>query len=600
MLSSSHQRRLLAFLERPRVHREITLLALLLLAPVLGTRLLMDDFVLAVKAAPGTVMSELPAQPLGLFTFTTGDAARNGALMDEGALLPWWTAPNHLNAFFRPLSAATHVLDFRLWPQAAWLMHAHSLVWYGVLLLVLARVYRTLEPHAPLLAAFALLLYAVDDAHGATVGWVSNRNALIATALALPALSAHHRAASQQWRAGSWLAALWFMLGLCAGEAAIGIFGYLLAYAVCLDTRALRARLLSLTPYFALLGAHRVLYRVFGLGSFGSSGYHDPLREPVAFAGMLGYNLPLLLSSELFVPVSDIAFWGDVRGRAVLWVWSVVTLLIIAIGSLAILRRDAHARFWSLGMVLSAVPVSASLPGERLLLALGFGAAPLLARLLHQYSALATVPMRGSRRVLITLLVVLHLFAGPIGLPLRGCSYEALARAMDRLDEGVPREPSVREQTVVVINAPLNIMLSYLQIARAARGVPRPDHLYWLASSSSEIQVERVGERSLRVTQAEGFLRRPEETHYRAQVDDLPAGTRITRAGMQIEIERSEPDQRPRSVLFHFAEALESPRYLLRVYQEKKLVPWQPPAAGAGQRFPAQQFVDIITQEVLP
>jgi hypothetical protein len=195
---------------------------------------------------------------------------------------------------------------------------------------------------------------------------------------------------------------------------------------------------------------------------------------------------------------------------------------------------------------------------------------------------------------------VFHVFAGPIGLPLRTLSFEPLARAMDRLDTGIPNAPSVREQTVVVVNAPFNIMLSYLQIARAARGVPRPQHLYWLASSSSEITVERVDARSLRVSQADGFLHRPEETHYRADAHDLPAGTQLARAGMQIEIETSEPDQRPHSVLFRFDEPLESPRYLLRAYRAGELVPWQPPAAGGSERFPAQPFADIIRREVLP
>lgn len=563
-------------------------------------RLVMDDFVLAVKAGPSTRMPALPVEPLWLFTFTTGDPARNGALMDEGALLPWWTQPNHLNAFFRPLSAATHVLDFRLWPGSPLLMHAHSLLWFAVLLLVLFQVYRTLEAGSPLIAACALLLYAIDDAHGATVGWVSNRNALIAAALALPAISAHHLAVARGVRSGAWLAPLFLVLGLCGGETALCVFGYLFAYAVCLDARSLARRALSLAPYALVFVGHRLLYRLLNLGSFGSSAYHDPLHEPLAFARTLAYNLPLLLSSELFAPMSDFAFWGDARGRTLLWVWSIVTLIIVAIGCSSTLRRDPHARFWALGMLLSAIPVSASLPGERLLLVLGFGAAPLIARLVLEYSALAPAPPRGFQRVFITLMVMFHVFAGPLGLPLRTWGFEPLARAMDRLDAGIPREPSVRAQTALVVNAPLNIMLSYLQIARAARDVPRPAHLYWLASSSSEITVERVDARTLRVWQAEGFLNRPEETHYRADVHDLPAGTRLARAGMQIEIERSERDQRPHSVLFHFDEPLESPRYLLRAYRDRELVPWQPPAAGTSEHFPAQQFADIIRREVWP
>ena len=138
---------------------------------------------------------------------------------------------------------------------------------------------RALEPKLPLVAAFALLLYAIDDAHGATLGWIANRNALVSATLALPALSAHARAVSTG--KARWAAPLWVLLGLCAGETAFCIIGYLFAYALHLDKRPTRTRVLSLAPYVLLFVGHRALYHAFGLGSYGSSAYHEPLREPM-------------------------------------------------------------------------------------------------------------------------------------------------------------------------------------------------------------------------------------------------------------------------------------------------------------------------------
>jgi hypothetical protein len=124
-------------------------------------------------------------------------------------------------------------------------MHAHSLLWFGALLFALAHVYRRIEPSAPALCGFALLLYAIDDAHGATVGWIANRNAIISACLALPALAYHHRWVAEGFRRGAWLAPLWLLLGLCAGETALCIIGSLVAYACCLDARPWRERALS-------------------------------------------------------------------------------------------------------------------------------------------------------------------------------------------------------------------------------------------------------------------------------------------------------------------------------------------------------------------
>jgi hypothetical protein len=587
-----------SWLAGPRARLGCVLLALLLMSPCLATRMVLDDHVLAVKAGVGDRVAGLPIEPLALFTFTTGDPQRNQLLMDEGVLLPWWSEPRHLNAFFRPLSALTHLLDFRLWPGASALMHAHSLLWFAALLLVLANVYRRLEPSAPALCGFALLLYAIDDAHGATVGWIANRNAIVSACLALPALAYHHRWVAERYRLGAWLAPAWLALGLCAGETAVCVIGYLVAYALCLDSRAWRARLLSLLPCVTLLVVHRALYHALGLGSFGSSAYHDPLREPIAFAHLLGYNLPVLLSAELLLPVADLAFWGDVRGRGALWCWCFATLLGLGWLSWQLLRRDAHARFWALGMLLSAVPVSASVPGERLLLALGVGGAALLARLL---AALWETRRLASpaRRIATYALLVLHLLAAPFGLPVRAYAMEPLARAMDRLDASLPRSPAVREQSVIILNAPIDVMASYLQVARAARGVPRPAHLYWLSSSSSEVRVTRRDARTLRVEQARGFLLRPEETFYRADAGTLRQAAQVTLSGMQARIVHALPDARPQGVDFAFAEALESPRYLFRIYRDGELVPWQLPAAGGGVTLPAHDFFQVIGAELL-
>jgi len=587
------------FVESAHAARRSIALAALLLLPCLGVGLVLDDFVLAVKAAPETLLPSLPSQPLELFTFTTGDPARNAALMDEAALLPWWSEPCHLNAFFRPLSALTHVLDFRLWPGSPALMHLHSLLWFLVLLCALWHAYRTLQPGLPLVAALGFWLYAVDDAHGATVGWIANRNALVSASLALPALALHHRAAEGGGGSRSWLAALCVALGLCAGEAAMCVVGYLAAYALCLDRRALGTRLWSLVPYAALFIAHRALYRALGLGSFGSSGYHDPLHEPVAFLATLGYNLPLLLSAELFVPIADLAFWGDVRARSMLWLWSMLSLAALAWLMRGLLARDRSARFWALGMLLSAVPVSASLPGERLLIPIGFGAAPLLARVFDELGLLHAVSpsLSAARRALGQALVILHVVVAPLLLPIRAHSFAPVGQLMRRLDAALPRTAAVRQQIAVVLNAPFNIMLNYIQVSRALYGVPRPGHLYWLSTASSETQIERVGPNVLQVTPQEGFLRRPEDTHYRANAHDLPLGARLQRAGMQVEIAALTADARPASVRFHFDEPLESPRYLFYVFRSGELVPYRP--SERAERLPPEDFFRLMAAEAL-
>jgi hypothetical protein len=441
------------------------------------------------------------------------------------------------------------------------------------------------------------------------VGWIANRNAMIAVALALPALLTHHRAATGS-RSAAWFGPIWFALGLCAGETAISVAAYLLAYTLCLDRRSALQRVISLAPYVVLLIAHRAAYRVFDLGSFGSSAYHDPIREPFEFILALGYNLPVLLSAELLLPLSDFAYWGAPALRLPLWVVSVLGLAALSVALIEPVRRDPRARFWAVGMCLAAFPASASIPGDRLLLAVGIGACPLIARLLMaaadawpaaraaKLGTPAAVPV-GARISwpLVAALGLIHGVIAPCTMPVRAAALAPLTAIIDRLDAGIPKDAAVRGKTVIVVNAPVAVSLNYTQVQRAARGEPRPEQLLILASSSSELSVQRTGPASLRLELAEGFLRRPEETHYRA--DKLAGTDHVAIRGLHFDVATRTSDGRPKAVDVTFDEPLESSRYLLRAYVDGRLEPWQPPAAGVTERFVAQDFFRLLGAEVL-
>ena len=113
-------------------------------------------------------------------------------------------APDFRMSFWRPLSSLTHVLDHVLWPRSFVLAHAQSMLWFAALLAVVAVLYRRF--HVPWIAHLALLLYALDDARGWVLGWVANRNALVAATLAFAALAVHDRVRRDGWRPGLWLA----------------------------------------------------------------------------------------------------------------------------------------------------------------------------------------------------------------------------------------------------------------------------------------------------------------------------------------------------------------------------------------------------------
>src|SRR6185369_12241482 len=54
----------------------------------------------------------------------------------------WWTSRAWRAALWRPLTAFTHWLDYRLYPKTPWLMHAHNIAWFAVAAFLTATMYR--------------------------------------------------------------------------------------------------------------------------------------------------------------------------------------------------------------------------------------------------------------------------------------------------------------------------------------------------------------------------------------------------------------------------------------------------------------------------
>jgi hypothetical protein len=263
------------------------LLAVALVAPSLGGGWFLDDL---WHRAGATKARELAAYlgeagdfagPMRMYAFWDGDRARTEQLIDRG-IIPWWSDPAVRIAFWRPLSALTHELDYALWPGRAFLMHAQSTLWLALLVVAAGLSHRRVIG-ATWVAGLAALLFALSDAHALPAAWLANRHALVAGCLALSSFYAHLRgraAASRPWAIA---ARITFALSLLASEAGVVVVAYLAAYVVALERAPWRARLAALVPYAVIVGVWRLTYTGLGYGVVGSSLYVDPAGDPLRF-----------------------------------------------------------------------------------------------------------------------------------------------------------------------------------------------------------------------------------------------------------------------------------------------------------------------------
>ena len=569
-----------------------------LAAPALTADFTADDHLhrLLVKDDPG--VPGLASRPFDLFVFANGDAATTRAIIDAG-MFPWWTDPNLRLAFLRPVSSATHALDHALWPDSAPAQLAHNLVWHALVLALVWLVFRRFMA-ARWIAVLALALFAFDDARGPVVGWIANRNSLVALAIALPALLAHDRWRRDGWTRGRWLGPLVFAVSLLAGESAIALCAYLAAHALWLDKGTWRERALALAPYIVIVVVWRIVYAKLGYGVTGSGVYLDPGHDPAAFGVAACGRVPFLVLSALALPWSDFAsFYAVIGVQGPMLVGALLGLGGMALGFARILYRDRVARFWGTGMVLAAIPIASTFPADRLLGFVSIGAmglvAQLLAAALEQRELLGDGKLRRiGGMVLAIALVLVNLVLSPPLLAMRSRSMVAVGKVLDRGDAGIPRDASITGKTVIAVNPPSDALAGYIQIMRASRGQPHPAHLVWFATATTEIRVTRTDDRTLRIAPRDGLLRFEIDQMMRdPKARPFASGQTYPAPNITFEIEETSAG-RPLVILARFAIPLDDPSLVWLVWTDRTYVPYAPPAVGVTDTIPAVDFLKLL------
>lgn len=573
-------KRLPRFVTRLAAPLPAALLAMVLCLPALVAGRQIDDY-FHQGILEGEVLG-IPASPWELFTFLDGDPVRTHALMDVG-LVPWWTLPELRVAFFRPLSVMTHRLDHALWPGSDALAHLQSIVWYGLLVLAAGLLYRRLLG-VPAAAGLAVLLYAVDDAHGVPVGWLANRNALVATTLGVLAIAAHDAAARAGWKPGLLLGPLLLGAALLGAEAGIAALAYIAAHALFLDRRPPIARLVALAPHALVLLIWSAVYRRLGYGAWGSGLYLDPATEPGPYLAGAAVHVPVLLLGQLGMPPADVATLLAGRAELIYVALAASLLALVTLVLLPHLREHAPARLFAAGMVLAALPVAATFPSDRLLLFVGLGGSGLVASFLQAWwdGASTVAPTRGARALALAWIAI-HGVLAPILLPLRTLTFAAMGQVVERPVRAV--DPGAATD-VVLVNPPTDFIPGYVPVLRGAWGLPVPAHTRCLALGVRPVRIERTAGDTLLLTQEGGLLKTPLETLMRGPAHPMAAGARVELGGMTATVLEVTADGRPLRVSFRFAGPLEDGTVAWYVTRGWTLERWQPPAVGNAVELP--------------
>jgi hypothetical protein len=588
----------------------VTLIAVFLCAPSLWLGLQIDDYVHRLVLSSPPLDSEWTRSPIDAFNFVDGDRELIQRALDEGRL-PWWSHPELKLSFLRPLSSLTHWADFNLWPDHTWLMHLQSLLWFAGAVLAAAMLYRRLL-HPTWVAGLASLLFAIDDAHGMPAVWLANRNASIAVFFGLAVLIAHDLWRRGAWRPGAFFAPAALAFGLLAGEMALGTGGYLVAYALFLDSGSWRTRLASLVPCGMVGAGWWVTYRWLGYGTAGSGVYIDPGQSPVEFLQAAFGRAPALFAGLWAVP-SGLGHFFSQTATHILWLVTIGLAIGIGLLLLPMLRRDRVARFFCLGMVIALVPSCAAFADDRLLFFASFGGMGVMAQLMAAvWSRDDWVPSSRLRRFAITsvawILVLIHLVLSPISLASTAYRIETFGRIVLRVAESLPSEPAAANQVAVIVNSPSAFFSIYGPLMQATHGRPTPGRTLVLGSGIYPMAISRPATDVLAIQPEGGFLVPPGSPrpgheasqpwfhpayfhqmldHLYRDATPLSVGNQIAYGGATVEIIESTCAGRPIKIEVDFARDLDDPVFLWLKWKNGVYEPFVLPAAGETVILPS-------------
>jgi hypothetical protein len=527
-------------------------------------------------------------------------------------VLPWWTAPRAKLSFWRPLSAATHWLDYRLWPEGLALMRLHNALWFAAMLVVAWRLYRDIAT-PPWVAGLAALILAVNQENFQALAWIAARNSLISALFVALTLWLHRRHVERRSFAHGIGAVLALIAGLLAGEGAVATIAYLASYALCLDSRPWAARLRDLAGYVFVVIVWRAVYQALGFGVADSGLYLDPGTAPIGFALNAAHWMPMLTLDVLTVPILN--RHAMLAPAAQPWAWGLALAAVALLGWAfrRLLRENRVARFWALGMVLALAPACATtVPDYRITLYAAIGFAPLVALFMAGAAGGAAwvPPGPSGRRTLLA--VSLFLAAAHVVLPLAGHARRLARAAKPAAATGPFIPPALRAgpyQDLMVVNAPDPMWLTYYPYFLAADGAPLPLRMRMLTAGVGDLDVRRMDGNTLAITSARGplipamsfnggwpdtalasdlFAVRRISTAFRAESLAFTPGENVILSGLTATIVRVDRHGLPLELRFAFDRSLDDARFRWAVWDSRRNAyrHYSPPPVGGADRIP--------------
>jgi len=577
------------FLEHRRLPVILGLGAVLLMLPALKTGLVADDLIQrSVELKPNQLpprmyetgipadSGDLSTVLCDLFGFSRDPQCM--ARAKNYGVLPWWVLENLKAALWRPFTAFTHWLDYRLFLDSPMWMHAHNIAWFAAILFLATITYRRLIDEA-WVAGLAAVLFLLDANTYFPVMFVANRGFMLALCFGLLCLHEHHRWRSRKSRVALILSMLSLALALLANEAGVSTFAFILAHAFVLEQTSFRTRALTVLPSVLVIIAWRTIYEALGYGlrNVGFGLYIDPAHEPLLFASQLVPRATSLLGGQLTGLPPDLLFALSPSLQSKVIAFYGVSVIAVLLVLLPLLRRNRIAAFWFAAMSLAAIPAATVIPLGKNLGFVAVGAFGLIAAFIgdlirRQNWIWKSSFYRTLAWVTCVLLILAHVPGAIVGRVAAVKTAAFYFGTLTRLSD-VGDSSNIENEDVVVVNAPCQFGLIIAPSYRAYHGQTLPKSLRTLSPGCTRLEITRTDAATLVIQSRVSDMLScndvgPVHVAYLFKTFNVFMGTpefekgeRRALSGLDVEVLEVSRQGLPRKVAFRFDASLDSPEY---------------------------------------
>lgn len=543
-----------------------------LVLPSLAAGLFADDFLHYVLIREGNLVKQPNNISLfHLFSFIDTDPQRRIQLFGF-SITPWWVSNQFSLLFFRPLSEITHYVDYTLLSQHIPLMHLHSIIWYAVLLGLVAYCYKLFCPSHKI-ALLAFLFFIADATHGFTVAWLANRNALIAATFSLMALASHHHF-RQTGKYPHLLLSLCCITGsFLAAEAGIVAGVFLLAYALYFDKDGRIKGLQYLLPALCIFIIWFSLYKHYGYGAIGNKAYYiDPVESP----GLFLHNLPDRLLRTLAIQFNALP----------IHLYKPYASLMMGLGAFFLIallvplfnHASRSYRFYLCILLLSIIPITSGELQDRNMLFVGIAACPLLAEFIRYLHNLRTL---WAGKILITLILIFHLMIS--GLLMLPTSFAPRLMAQSSINTARSLPANITEDAIISFGTPV-FDASYTAAIRRTENLALPRQFWNVTTGTPGLQVTRLDDHHFIMENRHGLLSGIDFMLRDLQFDPFRSNETINMNGLQLTIIAVNPQGTPVKAGLAIDRSIAAEHIRLYFWQDRQLKPFSL-AAGETKAF---------------